>query len=60
MFMDGHQVVGLSPGFWELPLEELIEGLQIIEPPVLPGTDFAQITAQIDRARGSPGVLFLL
>ncbi|MGA8073042.1 MAG: hypothetical protein WB995_06160, partial [Candidatus Acidiferrales bacterium] len=60
MFMDGHQVVGFAAGLREFPLQELIEGLQIIEAPVLPGTDFAQITARIDRARESPGVFFLL
>jgi hypothetical protein len=41
------------PRFRELPLQELIKGLQVVQPPILLGTHFAEIPAQIDKADGS-------
>ncbi len=52
MLVDGHQVVGLAPRFRELPLQEIVERHQIVEPPVLPGADLAQIAAELHE----PGI----
>ncbi len=60
MLVDGHQVVGLAPRFRKALLEELIEGLQIIEPPVLPGADFAQVAAELHKPRVALPILGLL
>jgi len=50
--VDGHQVIRLASGLREPPLQKLIEGLQLLEAPVLPGPDFAQISAKLHK----PGV----
>jgi hypothetical protein len=50
MLVDGHQVVGLAPGFWELLLQELVEGSQVVEAPVLSRMDFTEVAAEIDEA----------
>ena len=50
MFVDGHQVVGFAPRFRELPLQELIEGLQVVQASILSGANFTQIPAQIHEA----------
>src|SRR5579871_6146249 len=47
--MDGHQVVGFAPRLRELLLQKLVKRFQIIQPPVLPGTNLAQIAAQVDK-----------
>ena len=51
MFVNGHQVVGLAPGFRELPLQKLIERTHVVEPPVLSGPNLTQIAAQIHKPR---------
>jgi hypothetical protein len=48
--MNGHQVIGLPPGVREAPLEEFIKRFQLVQPPVLSGADFAEITTQIHEA----------
>ena len=52
MLVDGHQVVGLASRAWESLLEKLIEGLEIVEPPVLPGSHLTQVAAELHK----PGI----
>src|SRR5580700_87422 len=51
LLVDGHQVVGLASGLWELPLQELIERTDVVHPPVLPCPNLAQIAAEFDKLR---------
>jgi len=44
VLVDGHQVISFTSRFWKPPLQELIERLQLLHPPVLSGTDFTQIS----------------
>jgi hypothetical protein len=37
LFVNPHQVIRLAPAFGKFLLKELIEGLQIVDAPVLPG-----------------------
>jgi hypothetical protein len=53
--MDRHEVIGFSPRSWEFPFQELIEGSQIVQPPVLPCSDFTKVAAQFHE----PDVPFL-
>src|SRR5580704_12973853 len=50
LLVNGHQVVCLPPGFRKFLLEELVKGFQIIYPPILSGTDFAEIAAQLHKS----------
>ncbi len=52
MLMNGHQVVSFPPGFGKPFLQELIEGFEIVEPPVLPGPDLAQVATELHK----PGI----
>ena len=45
MFVYRHQVVGFPSGLRKPPLQKLIERLQVLQPPVLTGTHFAQVLA---------------
>ena len=54
--MDRHQVIRFAPGLWKAFRQEIIEGAEVFEPPVLAGSHFAQILAQFDESR----VLLLL
>ena len=49
--MNGHQVIRLPSRFREPLLEKLIEGMKIVEPPVLPAPHFTEITAELDEPR---------
>src|SRR5690242_15727307 len=50
MFMYGHQVVGFAPRLREPPLQEIIEGRQLLEPPVLTRPHLTQITPKLNEA----------
>src|SRR5579863_3434303 len=56
LLMNRHQVVGLAARLRKFPRQELIEGLQIVDPPVLPGPRFAEITSEFHKA----GIALLL
>ena len=47
MFVYRHQVVRLPARFREPPLQKLVEGLQVFQPPVLPSSYFAEISAEL-------------
>src|SRR5882762_5490937 len=51
VFVDGHQVIRLAPGLWELSFEELIKRTNVVHPPVLSCPNLAQIAAQFDKLR---------
>ena len=54
--MDGHQVVGFAPGLRKPFRQEIIEGTEAFQPPILAGSNFAQVSTEFDE----PCVLFLL
>ena len=56
MFVNRHQVVGLPSGLRKPALQELIERLQVLQPPVLAGPHFAQVLAQFHK----PGIALVL
>jgi hypothetical protein len=56
LFVNRHQVVRLPPGLREPALQELIERLQLLQPPVLAGADLAQVLAQFHE----PGIALVL
>jgi hypothetical protein len=60
MLVNGRQGVGFAPRFRELPLQEFVEGPQVVYPPVLPCPDLAQITPQLHEASVSLMVRVLL
>ena len=49
--MDCHQVVGFAPGLRKTFRQEIIEGREAFEPPVLPRSHFAQVPTQFDEPR---------
>jgi hypothetical protein len=51
LLVDRHQVVGFAPGLWEAFRQEIIEGAEVFEPPVLASSHFAQVSAEFDEPR---------
>ena len=49
MLVNRHQVIGLPSRFREAPLQELVKGLQVLQPPVLSSSYFAQVLAQFHK-----------
>ena len=58
--MDRHQVVGLPPRLRKPPLQKFVEGLQVLQPPVLPRPDLAEIAAQFHELGVALGLFPLL
>src|ERR1700747_1883967 len=56
LLVDRHQVIRLAPRLREAFRQEIIEGAEVFEPPVLASSHFAQISTQFDE----PRVLLLL
>src|SRR5215469_15944440 len=56
LLVDCHQVVGFAPGLREPFRQEIIEGAEVFEPPVLSSSHFGQISTEFDE----PCVLLLL
>src|ERR1022692_5160338 len=56
MFVNRHQVVGFPSRLREPALKELVERLQLLQPPVLAGAHFAEILAQFHK----PGIALVL
>src|SRR5580700_6991748 len=50
LLVNRHQVVCFPAGLREFLLEELIKRFQIIYPPILSGTNFAEIAAQLHKS----------
>src|SRR5271154_2562434 len=50
MFVNRKQVVGLSPRFGEPFFEEFVEGFEILEPPILPRSNLAEILSQFNKS----------
>jgi len=48
--MDGHEVISLTPRLRESPFQEFVEGLHVLQPPVLSRSNFTQITTKFDKA----------
>ena len=51
LLVNRHQVICLPSRLGKFLLQKLIKGLQIVDPPVLTGPHFAQVTAQLHKAR---------
>src|SRR5207249_4584814 len=47
---DGPEVISLTPRLRESPFQEFVEGFQVLQPPVLPRSNFTQITTKFDKA----------
>ena len=47
--MDGHEVISLTPRLRESPFQEFVEGLHVLQPPVLSRSNFTQITTKFDK-----------
>src|SRR5713101_6964404 len=56
MLVDRHQVIGFSPRAGKALLQKFIERLQVLQSPVLPCPDLAQVLPQLHK----PRVLLLL
>ena len=50
LFVNRHEVIGFPSRFGEFLLQKLIEGLQIVDSPILTGPHFAEVAAQLYKA----------
>jgi hypothetical protein len=48
--MNGHEVIRLALRLRETPFQEFLEGLQVLHSPILSGSNFTQITTEIDKS----------
>jgi hypothetical protein len=49
--VDGHEVIGLSPGIWKTFLKEVVKRFHLLQASILSRPDFAEIAAQIHESQ---------
>src|SRR5712691_2269118 len=56
MLVNGHEVISLAPRFRKASCQKLVEGLQILQAPVLPRPHLAQVSSEFHK----PGIALCL
>jgi hypothetical protein len=51
LLVDCHQIVGFAPGLREAFRQEIVEGAEVFESPILTRSHFAEVSAQFDEPR---------